>query len=99
MNYKLLTIKKSHNKDKKLDAVFENKDTGREKTISFGASGMSDFTKHKDTERKERYLNRHKKNENWDNPLTAGALSRFVLWGPTTSIRKNVNIFKQKFGL
>jgi len=39
--------------------------------IHFGSAGMSDYTIHKDKERKERFLARHRKNEEWDNPLTA----------------------------
>ena len=31
------------------------------KRIYFGAAGMSDFTLHKDEERKQRYIQRHKK--------------------------------------
>ena len=31
--------------------------------VHFGAKGMSDFTIHKDEKRKQRYINRHKKNE------------------------------------
>ena len=34
------------------------------KTVHFGAAGMSDFTLHGDEERKQRYLQRHSKNEN-----------------------------------
>ena len=49
-------IRKSTKKDKKFDAIVDGK-----KTVSFGAAGMSDFTKHKDPERKDRYINRHKK--------------------------------------
>ena len=45
-------IRKSTKKDKKFDAIVDGK-----KTVSFGAAGMSDFTKHKDPERKERYIN------------------------------------------
>lgn len=79
MLLKLITIKTSHKKDKKLDAVFER--NGRTKVISFGASGYRDFTKPPhDEERKRLYLERHQKKENWDNPVSAGALSRFVLW-------------------
>ena len=51
-----IIISKSKNKEKKYDARIDGK-----KTVSFGSAGMSDFTKHKDTERKQRYLNRHKK--------------------------------------
>ncbi len=31
------------------------------KKAYFGAAGMSDFTIHKDEQRKQRYINRHKK--------------------------------------
>ena len=47
-----VTITKSKKKDKKFDANIKSKDS--EKNISFGASGYSDFTKHKDEKRKER---------------------------------------------
>ena len=71
------------------------------KTVHFGAAGMSDSTKHKDKERKERYLARHKNNEQWNNPLTAGFYAANTLWNKPTiteSIRdtnrrfKNINI-------
>ena len=39
---------------------FEARIDGR-KAIHFGSREMSDFTIHKDTERKERYLKRHEK--------------------------------------
>ena len=54
-----IVISKSNRKDKKLKAVIDNK-----KTIHFGASGYSDYTKHKDDTRKDAYIRRHKKNEN-----------------------------------
>ena len=94
-----IIITKSKNKDKKYDARIDGK-----KTVSFGSAGMSDFTKHKDTERKQRYLDRHKSRENWNDPTTAGYLSRWILWAKPTieeSIKdlnkrnKNVN-FKLK---
>jgi hypothetical protein len=55
---KLKAVRKSHNPAKKWDAVFEYPD-GHTKTTPFGARGMSDFTKHKDTKRRQRYLTRH----------------------------------------
>jgi hypothetical protein len=40
----------------------------QEKQLNFGAAGMSDFTIHKDEQRRQRYINRHKNsNENWSN--------------------------------
>ena len=76
---KTVTIKKSTNSQKKLMAIFYENNK-KIKTIHFGAAGMSDFTKHKDSYRKQRYLNRHKNNENWNDPMTAGSLSRWILW-------------------
>jgi len=90
-------IKKSTNPKKKYMAIFS--ENGKvKKTTHFGASGMSDYTKHKDPERKERYLKRHKKNENWDKYMTAGSLSRYILWGETT-LKKSIDVYKKKFKL
>jgi hypothetical protein len=93
---KLKTLRKSLKSAKKYDAVFE--DEGREKIVSFGAAGMSDFTLHHDEARKERYLNRHRKNEHWDKPDTPGALSRFILWNKKT-VRASLRDYKKRFGV
>jgi hypothetical protein len=96
---RLKTIRRSHKKEKKFDAVFEFPD-GHTKTTSFGARGMSDFTKHKDVTRRARYLKRHAgMGEDWKDPTTAGALSKWILWGPSTSFNKNVKTFKKRFNL
>ncbi len=93
---KLKTVRKSLKPAKKYDAVFI--DDEKEKVVSFGAAGMSDFTIHKDEARKERYLNRHRKNENWDKPDTPGALSRYILWNKKT-LRGSIRDFKKRFGV
>ena len=51
------------------------------KEVNFGASGYCEFTKYKDGERKMRYLNRHKKNEDWtkSGKDTAGFWSKWLL--------------------
>jgi hypothetical protein len=87
-----IIITKSANKNKKYDARIDGK-----KTISFGSAGMSDYRIHKDDERKQRYLDRHKKNENWSDPKTAGFMSRWLLWNKPTlteSIKDTNNRFK-----
>jgi hypothetical protein len=96
--YKLIKIVKSTRADKKYMAVFENKETGRTKTTHFGAAGMSDYTIHKDDERKQRYMNRHRDNENWRDPTTAGALSRWILWNKPT-LRASIADYKRRFNL
>jgi len=94
---KLKTLRKSLKSAKKYDAVFET-DEGREKVVSFGAAGMSDFTLHHDEARKERYLNRHRKNEHWDKPDTPGSLSRWILWNKKT-LKASVRDYKKRFKL
>jgi hypothetical protein len=94
---KLKTLRKSLKAGKKYDAVFIT-DNDREKVVSFGAAGMSDFTLHHDEERKERYVNRHRKNEHWDKPDTPGALSRFILWNKKT-VKASLRDYKKRFGV
>jgi len=90
-------IKKSTNPKKKYMAIFT--EGGKKvKTTHFGAAGMSDYTKHKDKKRKQRYLTRHKKRENWDNYMSAGSLSRYILWGEPT-LRKSIQKYKKRFHL
>jgi hypothetical protein len=93
---KLLSIKRSPKKDKKYMATFSR--DGRIKKVHFGARGMSDYTKHKDSARKTRYINRHRKRENWADPTSPGALSRYILWGKP-SFRESVTAYKRRFHL
>jgi hypothetical protein len=93
---KLISITPSDKPEKKLKATFEN--DGRTKTTHFGAAGMTDYTKSKDPERKARYLARHSANENWNDPTSAGALSRWVLWNKT-SLEASKADYKRRFGL
>ena len=93
-----VVIKKSNKEGKKMMAVF-TMSNGRAKTTHFGSAGMDDYTKTRDKERRRLYLNRHRRNENWDSPTTAGALSRWILWGAFTSKQKNISAFKRRFNL
>ena len=75
-----VVISKSTNKNKKFDAIVDGK------KISFGAVGYSDYTIHKDPERKERYITRHAKREDWNKSglKTAGYWSKHLLWNKNT---------------
>lgn len=88
-----MDLKASTRKDKKFMAIFED----GTKT-HFGAKGMSDFTIHGDEERKQRYLDRHRKNENWNDFKSAGSLSRWILWNKPT-LRASLADYKRRFGL
>lgn len=92
---KLLSVTPSSKPEKKLDAKFET-DTGRTKVVSFGARGMDDYTKTHDKEQRARYLKRHTANEDWSKKDSPGALSRWILWGESTSLMKNIQNYKNK---
>ena len=98
MKYDRVVIKKSTNPKKKLMAVFSSKDSSRTKTTHFGSAGMSDFPTHKDAARKQRYLDRHRKRENWQEPTSAGSLARWILWNKETR-RSSISDFKSRFNL
>lgn len=87
-------LTRSDNPKKKYKVVVESGD--RKKTIHFGAAGMSDYTKHKDEERKKRYLDRHRKNENWGNPFTAGFWAKNLLWNKPTIQASKADIARNK---
>ena len=90
-------IEESPNKEKKMVAYFYDKDGKKVRTTHFGARGMSDYTQHKDSSRKDNYLARHGgMGENWKDPTTAGALSRWILWGKP-SLRESFNDYKKRF--
>lgn len=91
-----VSIKPSTRAGYKKMAVFKSSD-GKRKTTHFGAAGMSDFTKHKDPARMQRYLARHRKRENWNDPYSAGSLSRWILWNKP-SFRASVTDYKRRFG-
>jgi len=91
-------IKPSTNKNKKYMAIFFDDNNKRIKTTHFGSKGMSDFTINKDKERKERYLKRHQKRENWESYMTAGSLSRYLLWNKPT-LKGSIRDYKKRFNL
>ena len=78
-------------KTKKYQAVIDNR-----KTIYFGAKGASDFTLHKNEERKQGYINRHRKNEDWTDPKTAGFYAKNILWNKPT-IQASIKDTNQRF--
>jgi len=96
---KLISIKKSNQKGKKLMAKFDI--GGRSRVIHFGASGMSDYTRHRDKIRRNRYIFRHFKDLKTNDPTRAGYLSMFVLWNKPslqasiTDYRRRLNTYNK----
>ena len=87
-----LKIVKSHLKNKKYDAILDDR------VIPFGASGYEDYTQHHSKIRRNAYISRHSKNEDWTS-INAGSLSRYILWGDSTDINENIKNYKIHFHL
>ena len=110
MAIKLLKIIPSKRKDKKYVAYFKIDDK-REVATHFGSAGMRDYTLInypkskffiKDIKEREKvkaaYIRRHAKRENWNAPLSAGALSRWILWS-VPNLAGAIRNYKNKFKL
>jgi hypothetical protein len=67
-----IVLSKSKVKGKKFAVLVDGK------TINFGAEGYSDYTMHKDDERKNRYIQRHKAREDWNKIKSAGFWSESI---------------------
>ena len=77
-------LKISSRADKKYMVSIDNK------TIHFGAAGMSDYTIHKDDRRKANYIARHKSKEDWTDITTAGFWAYHLLWNKST-LNESIN--------
>lgn len=95
---KYAELKQSTREEKKYMMIFYDENKNKIKTVHFGAFGMNDFIKTGDEDAKNRYLKRHKKNENWDKFDTAGSLSRWILWNKKT-LKSSYDDYITKFKL
>lgn len=89
-----MIITPSTRKDKRYQATFNNG-----KIIHFGLRGGNTYIDHGDKIKRENYIKRHAVNENFSNPYSASALSRFLLWGDYTTLEQNHNAYMKKFNI
>ena len=82
MTIKVIKFKKLKSGNKKYEITFNK--NGKVYIRKFGASGASDYTKHKDKDRRERYITRHKKDLKTNDPMRPGYLSMYILWNKPT---------------
>ena len=89
----VVMTKSKNSSKKKYDARIDGT-----KTVSFGQKMASDFTKHKNTDRKDNYIARHKKNEDWNKSgaKTAGFYSKHVLWNKLT-LKASIDDINKRF--
>ena len=94
-----VTIKPSTSSGKKMMAIFFDVNKKKIKTTHFGASGYEHYSGgHQDLQRKMNYLERHEKKENWNDYMTAGSLSRWILWN-RPSLNESIQDYMRKFKL
>lgn len=105
MNIKLYSIEPANDgKHKYVVMFYIRKRSGwKVKRIAFGAYGMGDYTIYNQTEGKESadnhrrlYIQRHSKREDWNDPLTAGFWSRWILWEKPT-LKASVEALLRKY--
>ena len=74
-------------------------DNGKPRTIRFGTSSNFALNPSKTLADRDNYIARHRVRENFSNPITAGSLSRHILWGQSRNWPSNVRSFKRKFNV
>jgi hypothetical protein len=87
-----MRFKPSTKKDKRFMVTFENG-----KVVHFGAKKGQTYIDHKDKAKRAAWIARHRVREDWNDPYSAGALSRFLLWGDSTDFETNHRAFMRKF--
>lgn len=99
-------IKLSDKPDKRYMAVFYDKNK-KVKTTHFGYAITDEngkkkyggtYIDHKNDTLKDNYIARHKVNEDFNNYMSSGSLSRFILW-EKKSLRDAINDYKRRFRL
>lgn len=91
-----MQVLNSNRKGKRFVAIFKNG-----KKVHFGAEGGSTYIDHGDKAKRDAYLARHSASgkENWNDPYSPGALSRWILWGDYKLIDGNIASFNRRFGV
>jgi len=66
--------------------------------IDFGDPNYDNYTIHKDVIRKQLYINRHQKREDWNDLNSAGFWSRWLLWNKPT-INASIKDVEKRFNI
>ena len=104
MGYSFVKLVKLSSGDKKYKAVLLNKETGREKSVKFGAKSYMDYTKYYKRDGKEvadmkksAYKARHSNaGEDWNDVTTPAFWAVRILWNKPT-VASSLASVKRKF--
>ena len=103
MAFKLMSVEPSNRKEKKWKATFHDKETGKTKTVHFGAKGYTDYlilSGDGDPTAKDhraRYRKRHEKDLAYG-PMSPGVLSYMILWNKP-NMPEAISSYKKLYGM
>lgn len=94
---KVIKVVRANDNKHKYMAVID--DNSKQRLVRFGSYGMSDYTIHKDDERKQRYIARHQAREDWSKSgrLTPGFWAKHYLWTYTSKDKALEEIRRKYF--
>ena len=87
-----MELYESKRKDKRFVAIIKGK------KYHFGSKTGNTYIEHHDKKKRENYIKRHSIREDWSK-INAGSLSRWVLWGNSTSLETNIRDYIKRFNL
>ena len=87
-----MELYESNRKNKRFMAIIKGK------KYHFGLKNGSTYIDHKDELKRQNYIKRHIVNEDWGK-VNSGSLSRYLLWGDSTSLDKNIKDCIKRFNL
>ena len=93
----LVKLEPSPNRLKKWRATFS--DGAKEKHTDFGSKNMDDYTLTGDKQQRERYRKRHARDLATKDPMKAGYLAWYILWGDSKDIAVNAAAYKKLFNM
>jgi hypothetical protein len=89
-----ISLKESKRKGKRFVITFDNP----KQTIHFGSDVGTTYIDAGDKLKRENYIKRHQVREDWSK-VNAGSLSRFILWGDSRNINKNLKDYLRRFNI
>jgi hypothetical protein len=89
-----ISLKESNRKGKRFMIIFNNP----RQTIHFGSDVGTTYIDAGDKVKRENYIKRHQVREDWSK-VNAGSLSRFILWGDSKNLTKNLLNYLQRFNI
>jgi hypothetical protein len=89
-----ISLKESNRKGKRFMIIFNNP----KQTIHFGSDVGTTYIDAGDKVKRENYIKRHQVREDWSK-VNAGSLSRFILWGDSKNLTKNLLNYLQRFNI